>query len=141
MVGKPVFFNGGELLLRQQAGQRWDEGNMYASLVKHAYVPDLSDTTRGDLSNFCDSANYAEQDIANRTFINGNLLCNPIDFTSSGVNIMTCRYMIYHFGNFASPDNADANVCYIDLVEEEIDGLLNAAIQMDANGIIRYVVV
>lgn len=140
-IGNLQFVTGGELRLRQDAGLQWDESTHYGVLVKHAHVPDVGDTAFSDLTNICDSVNYDHQNIPGKIFTNGAADSSSIDFTDSGADVMECRYLYIIEGVAASPNAGDVVIGYVDLTGVASDGNLNAAITIDATGIIIYTVV
>lgn len=140
-IGNIQFVNGGELRLRNNAGLQWDESTHYAVLTKHAHVPSVTHDAFSDLTNICDSANYAHQNIPSKAFASGNPDSAAIDFTDSGADEMTARHLWIIEGVAASPNAGDVVIGYIDLTGIAGDGIINAAIDIDVVGYIDYVVV
>lgn len=135
-VGKMIFVNGGERRLREAAGV-W-LGNHYTVLLKDAHVPALTDTTIAVLTNFCDSANYAPEDIAGKAFNGANADMSSIDHTNAGVDTMNCRWMYFVEGLAAGQSGPDIVIAYVDLVGSAANGDIGGPIDIDTQGAISY---
>ena len=134
-----TFVNGGELRLRETGGLQWDEGNHYLILVKNAHVPLLTHTTFGDLTNLCDSANYAHQQLTGKAFNSGNCDFDDPDFTSGGANVMVARYVFLIEGTAGSPQAGDRIIGYWDLnVANQIDVNIDQAMNLPTGGFLEY---